>query len=95
MSAAPSLKRRLLAGGFWVLLGKVLAAAFNLGVSALAARLLTPAAFGAYGLAFSMTGMAAMVAKMGLHLAVVRLIAESMSTGRAARARRRCFTRTW
>ena len=85
--AERSIKQRLLQGGLWVLIGKIVAAAASLIISALATRLLTPEEFGAFGLAFSMTGMAAMVAKLGLHQAVVRLVAESIASGRTDRAR--------
>lgn len=83
----PSLKRRLLAGGFWVVAGKLVTAGSRLLATALLARLLTQEALGAFGLAFSFATAGAMVAQLGLQQAVVRLIAESMGTERPGRAR--------
>lgn len=84
---AESLKRRLLAGGFWVLAGKLVTASTNLGASALLARLLTQDGFGAYTLIFSLVTGGALVSQLGLHQAVVRSVAESMGRDDPARAR--------
>lgn len=83
----PSLKRRLLAGGFWVVAGKVVTAGSRLAATAMLARLLTQEALGAFGLAFSFATAGAMVAQLGLQQAVVRLVAESMGQQRPGRAR--------
>lgn len=88
-TAEPSLRQRLLAGGAWVVAGKVVTAASALLANALLARLLAPEALGAYFLVFSVTSFFAVVAQMGLSQAIVRLVAESLATqrpGRAARA---------
>jgi O-antigen/teichoic acid export membrane protein len=85
--AQASLKQRLLAGGFWVLTGKVVTAGSRLMVMALLARLLTQETMGAFGLAISVVTGGAMVGQLGLQQAVVRLVAESLGTGRAGRAR--------
>jgi len=83
----PSLKQRLLTGGSWVLIGKLVTAAANVLVSSLLARLLTSEGFGAYGLAFSLATAGALVSQLGLQQAVVRLVAESIGRERPGRAR--------
>jgi len=82
-----SIKEKLLKGGAWAFAGKVVTAFTGLGVNALLARLLTPEEFGAYFLAFSLVSLAAVGAQLGLTQAIVRLVSESMSTERYARAR--------
>jgi len=67
--------------------GKVVTATSRLAATALLARLLSQEAMGAFGLAFSVATAGAMVAQLGLQQAVVRLVAESMGTGRPGRAR--------
>jgi O-antigen/teichoic acid export membrane protein len=84
---SPSLKQRLLTGGSWVLVGKVVTAAANVLVSSLLARLLSAEGFGAYGLAYSLATAGALVSQLGLQQAVVRLVAESIGRERPGRAR--------
>ena len=83
----PSLRRHLLTGGMWVVLGKTATAASSLIVRAMLARLLTEEAFGVFSKAFTLVMLGAMVSQLGLHQAVVRIVAESMGAGRVARAR--------
>jgi O-antigen/teichoic acid export membrane protein len=85
--AQSSLKQRLIAGGFWVLAGKVVTASSRLLAMALLARLLPQETMGAFGLALSVVTGGAMVGQLGLQQAVVRLVAESLGTGRPGRAR--------
>jgi len=85
--AAISLKSRLLSGGAWAFTGKMLTALTGLAVNALLARLLAPDEMGAYFLTLSLVSMAAIVAQLGLTQTIVRLIAESMGTGRQGRAK--------
>jgi O-antigen/teichoic acid export membrane protein len=54
---------------------------------ALLARLLTQETMGAFGLAISFITGGAMIGQLGLQQAVVRLVAESLGTGREGRAR--------
>jgi O-antigen/teichoic acid export membrane protein len=82
-----SLKRRLLTGGAWVVLGKLLTASSTLIVTSILARMLSADAFGAFGLGFTLATVAAMTAQLGNHQAVVRLVAESIGAGDPARAR--------
>jgi len=84
---ALSLKRRLLEGGFWVFAGKLVTASSNLLVGALLARLLSTQDFGDYGLAFSVVTFGSLVSVLGLHQAMVRLVAESIGRGQPGRAR--------
>jgi len=58
-----------------------------LAVNVLLARLLTPKEMGAYFLTLSLVLVATIVAQLGLNLTIVRLVAESMGTGRPGRAR--------
>jgi O-antigen/teichoic acid export membrane protein len=70
-----------------VVIGKVITATSRLAATALLARLLTQEEMGAFGLAFSFVIVGAMAGQLGLQGAVVRLVAESMGTGRQGRAR--------
>jgi len=82
-----SLKRHLLTGGTWVLVGKLITAASNVLISSLLARMLSTDGFGAFGLAFSLVTGGALLSQLGLQQASVRLIAESMGRDRPGRAR--------
>jgi O-antigen/teichoic acid export membrane protein len=83
----PSLKRHLVTGGAWVVVGKTVTAGSGLIVRALLSRLLTPEEFGVFAKAFSLVLVASMLSQLGLHQAVVRFVAEWMGAGRVARAR--------
>ena len=92
----PSLRQRLLTGGSWVLAGKVVTALSTLALNAILARTLEKQVYGLYVISFSLVTGAAMLSQLGLHSAVVRLIAESMATERQARARSAViFTYRW
>ena len=80
------LKRRLISGGAWAFGGKVVTVISSLAVNILIARLLTPEEMGAYFLTFSLVSVAAMIAQLGLSQTVVRLVAESIGTGKPGRA---------
>lgn len=84
---APSLTERLLSGGAWAFCGKVVTSVIGLAVNALLTRLLTPEEIGVYFLTFSLVSMAAVLGRMGLSQTVVRLVAESLGTGKPGRAR--------
>ncbi len=81
------LKKRLLSGGAWAFSGRVVTAFAALAINALLARLLTPEAMGTYFLTFSLVSVASVISGLGLEKAVVRLVAESMGTGRPGRAK--------
>ena len=82
-----SLKRRVLAGGSWVLFGRVITALSTMAINAMLSRLLTQSAFGVYLMAFSLVAVASLVAQLGLSSTVVRLVAESLGLGNPGRAR--------
>ena len=85
---APSLRQRLVRGGAWVLVGKAFTALAGLLIPVLLAdHLLTKEEFGAYGTAFRLVIISAVVGQLGLQHAVVRLVAESIGLGQPGRAR--------
>lgn len=86
--AMDRVKNLLIKGGAWAFSGKVVTALAGLAVNALLARLLTPEEMGVYFLTFSLVSVSAVVAQLGLNQTVVRIVAESMGTGRPGRARR-------
>lgn len=67
--------------------GTVQKGVFGIAASFFLARLLRPEELGAYFLVFSLVGIAAAVAQLGLHRVVVRFVAESMAVGQAGRAK--------
>lgn len=81
------IKDKLLKGGLWAFSGAALMALASLAINMLLTRLLNPEDMGAYFLTLSMVSVATMVAQLGLTQTIVRLIAESMGTGRPGRAR--------
>ncbi|MDH3627646.1 MAG: oligosaccharide flippase family protein [Acidobacteriota bacterium] len=85
---AETLLKRLLAGGAWALAGKFVTAGSELLALGLLARLLSDDHFGAYMLAYTTITGGAMLAQVGLHMAVVRFVAEFIGTGRPEKARR-------
>jgi O-antigen/teichoic acid export membrane protein len=84
----PSLKRRLLSGGAWALGSRLITAFAAFAANLVLARLLAPADLGAYFLAFSVVSVGSLLGLLGTEQAVVRLVAESVDTGRPGRARR-------
>jgi O-antigen/teichoic acid export membrane protein len=84
-----SIGKRLAAGGAWAFAGQIITVFSVLAVNALLARLLAPEEVGSYFLTASLVWVSAAAAQLGLHRAVVRLIAESLARnqpGRAAKA---------
>lgn len=80
-------KRRLMAGMAWVLAGRTVGVMVSLLISALLARMLSPADLGIYFLVFSLVSTAAVVAQLGLNRAVVPLVARALADGNASRAK--------
>jgi O-antigen/teichoic acid export membrane protein len=94
-ASPPSLRRRLVKGSAWVLIGRVISIVLGVGINALLARLLTPTEFGAYFTTFTMVIVGAVIAQLGLDRAVVKVAAAAIGLGEAGRAReaiRRCLT---
>jgi len=83
-----NLKQHILSGGAWAVVCKGGTAIVGLVGNALLARLLAPEELGAYFLTFSVVAVGAVVTELGFNQAVVRLVAESMSTERPGRAAR-------
>jgi O-antigen/teichoic acid export membrane protein len=87
--AAPAdSSKRYLAGGFWVLLGRVLGVATTLVSNVVLARLMAPADFGNFLLVVSVIGVGSAVAMFGINHVMVRLLGESLGMADAGRARR-------
>jgi len=83
----PSLKRRMLGGGAWVLFGKTVTVLCTLANEALLTRMLGQDGYGLYVIAFSLVSVAAVTAQLGLHQTAVRFVAESLGLSRPGRAR--------
>lgn len=81
------LHRRLISGGTWAILGRIMTAATGFIINALIARIITPKEVGAYFLIVSVVTVATSLAQLGLHVAVVRLIAEAMASAASGKAR--------
>lgn len=87
-----SIARRILVGGGWSLLGRGSAAFLGLATSAILTRLVSPSDVGTYFVAASVVLVGSMLGGFGLNQLVVRLVAESLSTGRPGRAWRAVWT---
>lgn len=87
ITPAGSLKKRLLKGGAWVFLGKIVAAAAAVVVNAMLARILSPEELGAYFLILSFVIVASLFGQLGLSRAVVKLVAEALAHNQPGRAR--------
>ena len=94
-SPSPSLRRRLVKGSAWVLVGRVISIVLGVGINALLARLLTPTELGAYFTTFTMVIVGAVIAQLGLDRALVKVAAAAIGVGEPGRARdaiRRCLS---
>lgn len=81
------IRKRLLHGGLWAVLGRGIGVLSGLVVNALLARLLPPDEMGAYFLTMSVAVFISTLAQFGMPIAAVRFIAESMGRDRPGRAR--------
>jgi len=77
----------LLSGGAWALGGRAVHILSVLGLNALLARLLAPGELGVYFLTHSLVLMGATLGLLGMDIAVVRLVAESVGIGNPGRAK--------
>lgn len=82
-----SVRRRLLTGSAWVFAAKIGTLGLGLVLSALIARLLTTAEFGAYLTTYTLVVVGSTLSKMGLERALVRHVASSIGTGEPGGAR--------
>ena len=73
--------QRVRKGGFWAIVGKVVAVAFGFSVSALLARLLDIDDLGLYFLAFSVVSAGVILGQIGLDRTAVRQIAAAVGVG--------------
>ncbi|MEK6749687.1 MAG: oligosaccharide flippase family protein [Pseudomonadota bacterium] len=85
------LMHRLLSGGAWVFVGRIIGAPAGFAVNILIARLLSPHDVGVYFLMVSLVLAAVAVAQWGLQIAVVRLVSEALGQGLGGRARGAVF----
>lgn len=80
-------RKALLAGSAWALLLRILTAISALVINVLIARIMEPTELGVYFLVVSMVTMLSLIGSFGLHMAVVRLVAEALGKGLTGRAR--------
>jgi O-antigen/teichoic acid export membrane protein len=85
--SARTLKRRLMSGSAWTAGARIVAGLSGFAVNALLSRLISPEDLGAYFLLVSIASVGAMMAQLGLQLAVVRLIADAIARGSAGQVR--------
>lgn len=81
------MRERLIKGGIWAVLSRVVAIGLGLIFNVLLARMLSPSEMGTFFLALSLTGIFSVFGAMGLPQVVVRLVAESISVGLTGRAK--------
>ncbi len=73
-----TLRKRLMSGGAWILIGRLLMTGGALATSAFVARLLSPAQTGAFYLASSVVVFASVLGQLGLPQAAMRLVADAI-----------------
>jgi O-antigen/teichoic acid export membrane protein len=78
-SIMPVTGNKLIVDGVWVLAGRVVSILSGLLVIVFITRLLNSADVGLYFLCFSLVSILSLISQLGMNLAVVRLIAESLS----------------
>lgn len=86
--ARKSLGSRLVSGGMWMMLSRGIQALCGILVSMLLARMLGPEDLGTYFILVSIVLFGAMVAQLGTHQSVVKLVAAGMARGDEAGVRR-------
>ncbi len=74
-----NIKKYLIQGGAWALVGKILTALMGLVLSALLARMLSPEKMGAYFLAFNLATFFAIFARFGIESTLLRFVSEAMA----------------
>lgn len=85
--AAAPLAERLVRGGGWALLARVVGLPVGLLQAMLLTRILTPAEVGAYFLAISLIGLLAILAQGGMSRPMVKMVASALATDRPLAAR--------
>lgn len=87
-SSRASLRRKLVGGGAWALVGKGATLGLNFLTIAMVTRLLDLGSAGAYQLSQSLVLVSAMMARLGLDNTVVYLVSSAVAAGNPGRARR-------
>jgi O-antigen/teichoic acid export membrane protein len=82
-----SVRRRLLSGSAWVFGAKIGSLFVGIVVQHLIANLITPAQYGTYTKAFTLSLMGAAIAQLGLDRAVVRFVGGAIGTHEPGKAR--------
>ena len=85
------MRKRLLQGGVWAVVSRVVGIGLSLLLNMLLARMLAPNEMGAYFLALSVMSLAISLGQLGLLQVVVRLVAEAMSVELFSRARQTVY----
>lgn len=87
--AAPleSVRKRLLRGSAWTLVGRVLAIVLGLVINAILARLLTPEELGGYFAVFTLVFVGSIIGRVGMDRASVRFVSTAMASGQEGQAR--------
>lgn len=83
---SPSLARRLLSGGAWALMGRVVFMLGGLATTAMLTRALDPTDMGTYLLIMTLSAVASTFGLLGMGKAVVRLVPAAISAGRGGDA---------
>jgi O-antigen/teichoic acid export membrane protein len=86
-SPPTGLRARVLSGSVWALWGRIIWIPLGLGLNAILARLLDPAALGVYFMAASVLLAGRAIGELGLGTASTRLVAEAMARDEVRRAR--------
>ena len=86
--STPSLRRRLIGGGAWAVVGKGAALALNFVTIAMVTRLLDVGSVGVYQLGQSVVLAVSLIGRLGLDTTVVYLVSSSVARGETERARR-------
>jgi len=82
-----NIKRKLLFGGMWALVGRLSLAVFSIVVNGLLARLLSPAEMGVYFISLTIAMTVAAIAPLGMNHSVVRLVSEGLASNQSLTAR--------
>ncbi len=83
-----SIKQKLYSGGLWVIGLKLLALPVGLILIALLTRMLSPEEMGVYFLASSLVDFLMLLSMLGMQVAIVRIVSQSLSLGLPGRARK-------
>lgn len=83
-----AVRNRDVSGGLWIFAGRAFFAASALLVNILLSRLLAPAGFGAYMMAFNIAFFGGVLGVLGLNQSIIRFVSESLRLNSRERAKR-------